>query len=229
MSDRNGAYGDYQGYRGRGYNRGYRGHHRDHYSRGQTGYRGRGRGDRLTYYNDREPHEHQTRGGGYYRGGHRGGYRGYDGSPNNGNTNVYVNDQYHGSSISPTASPVTSSSAIAPSTTTTPSTQGTGMPVSTSTATAAPGANTPVASRNRNRPQTGTNPWIHLLLIKDEHTRSTLQQRYQELEEVDARLIELQKTRLSMESAVRTLEIYAAKEALNVSITNDKLEEFTYL
>ncbi|KAG7194016.1 uncharacterized protein KQ657_005215 [Scheffersomyces spartinae] len=86
---------------------------------------------------------------------------------------------------------------------------------------------TPLPTRNRLRSQS-TNPWIQLLHIKDEHTRTTLQQRYLELEEVDARLMELQKSRLAMESAAKTLEIYAAKEALNVSITNDKLEEFTY-
>ncbi|CAH2350106.1 hypothetical protein CLIB1423_01S02608 [[Candida] railenensis] len=71
--------------------------------------------------------------------------------------------------------------------------------------------------------------WVEILQIKDESTAKTLDIRQNELDAVDKTLLELNQARHNLEISLSHLERHAQNEDLNVQITNEKLEEFSYL
>lgn len=71
--------------------------------------------------------------------------------------------------------------------------------------------------------------WAEILHIKDESTAKTLDIRQNELDSVDKTLLELNQARHNLEISLSHLERQAQTEDLNVQITNEKLEEFSYL
>ncbi|RCK59133.1 Transcriptional regulatory protein LGE1 [Candida viswanathii] len=73
------------------------------------------------------------------------------------------------------------------------------------------------------------NPWIHILQIDDETTQNKLESGYDELKSVDHGISELQKSKMKLEMSMSLLEKQIDREALHVELTNEKLEEFTYL
>lgn len=73
------------------------------------------------------------------------------------------------------------------------------------------------------------NPWVTILQIKDDPTKTALEDTHRDLSRVDKELQELQHSKLKLENAVEGLERHALREELHVQITNEKLEEFTYL
>lgn len=74
-----------------------------------------------------------------------------------------------------------------------------------------------------------TNPWIPILRIQDEKTQSKLESNYTDLASVNKELLELQIQKFKLSSVVDNLDRTIEREALHVQITNEKLEEFTYL
>lgn len=72
-------------------------------------------------------------------------------------------------------------------------------------------------------------PWTLILRIRDEKTQARLDATHALLGAANRQLVELQKERLRLETAVAHLERNALKEALNVQLTHDKLEEFAFL
>lgn len=83
--------------------------------------------------------------------------------------------------------------------------------------------------RNNSKVKTFNNPWIEIMEINDETTQETLETRYNELGYVNSDIRQLQLAKRKLEGSVLNLERQAEREALHVQITNDKLEEFTYL
>lgn len=73
------------------------------------------------------------------------------------------------------------------------------------------------------------NPWIPILRIQDEKTQAKLERNYSDLASVNKELLELQIQRFKLSTVVESLEKTTEREALHVQITNEKLEEFTYL
>lgn len=78
-------------------------------------------------------------------------------------------------------------------------------------------------------PKAPTNPWITILQIKDDPTKQAFEHTHEELGRLDKELHELQHAKLLLENSVANLERQALREELHVQITNEKLEEFTYL
>lgn len=73
------------------------------------------------------------------------------------------------------------------------------------------------------------NPWIPILHIKDPKTQAVLESRYEDLLKVDKELSQLQLTRFKLQNSVQSLDRSMEREALHVQLTNEKLEEFTFL
>lgn len=92
-------------------------------------------------------------------------------------------------------------------------------------------ASKPKTSQYKSAPGTRApaNPWITILQIKDDTTKQTLEYTHEELGRLDKELHELQHGKLLLENSVTNLERQAHREELHVQITNEKLEEFTYL
>lgn len=78
-------------------------------------------------------------------------------------------------------------------------------------------------------PKPPSNPWITILQIKDDAVKHAFEHTHEELGRVDKELYELQHSKLLLENSVANLERQALREELHVQITNEKLEEFTYL
>ncbi len=73
------------------------------------------------------------------------------------------------------------------------------------------------------------NPWINILQIDDETTQNKLETNYDELRKIDSSISDLQKSKLKLELSMSVLEKQIDRESLHVELTNEKLEEFTYL
>lgn len=78
-------------------------------------------------------------------------------------------------------------------------------------------------------PKKFNDPWIPILRLRDPRVTSRLESRYNELSAVNEKLALLQAEKIKLSSALLTLEVYAARDALNVEICGEKLDEFTYL
>ncbi|OBA20500.1 hypothetical protein METBIDRAFT_43406 [Metschnikowia bicuspidata var. bicuspidata NRRL YB-4993] len=74
-----------------------------------------------------------------------------------------------------------------------------------------------------------TNPWITLLKLGQGKTAARVELNYKEISRVNDRLAELQSEKVKLACALSTLEVYAKRDALNVEICSEKLDEFTYL
>lgn len=73
------------------------------------------------------------------------------------------------------------------------------------------------------------NPWISILHIKDEPTRKKLEERYNDLGQVDRELASALRECWQLQRALQTLEHHAAREALQVQQTSEKLDDLNYL
>ena len=82
---------------------------------------------------------------------------------------------------------------------------------------------------SRDKLKSFNNPWINIMGIVDEQTQNKLEARFNELCKVDKEIMELQKSKLKLENYMASLEKQATREELHVQLTNEKLEEFTYL
>lgn len=78
-------------------------------------------------------------------------------------------------------------------------------------------------------PKPPANPWITILQIKDDAMKQTFEHTHENLGRIDKELHELQHSKTLLENSVANLERQALREELHVQITNEKLEEFTYL
>ena len=89
----------------------------------------------------------------------------------------------------------------------------------------------PRESREREVEPKETNScvWVHVLQIKDDKMRRKLESRSRELEAVDSQIEQLSKSRLELELIVQNLKRTAEREELNVMLTEEKLDEFTFL
>lgn len=86
------------------------------------------------------------------------------------------------------------------------------------------------AHASQDHPATEYNsPWISILQIKDGPTRKKLEERYNELDQVDRELASALRECWQLQRALQTLEHHAAREALQVQQTSEKLDELSYL
>ncbi|KAF3986902.1 hypothetical protein FT663_02567 [Candidozyma haemuli var. vulneris] len=74
-----------------------------------------------------------------------------------------------------------------------------------------------------------TDPWISILHIRDSKVASRLEARHQELANVNRSLGQLQAQRHKLKAHMDLLDVYAKRDALNVELTSEKLDEFTFL
>ncbi|KAK6199541.1 transcriptional regulatory protein LGE1-domain-containing protein [Scheffersomyces amazonensis] len=90
---------------------------------------------------------------------------------------------------------------------------------------------TPIHARDTSvsTAKTFNNPWIGILQIDSETTQDSLEKNYNDLKKVNKDIDQLQKIRLELENSVNFLDNQLEREALNVQLTNEKLEEFAYL
>lgn len=74
-----------------------------------------------------------------------------------------------------------------------------------------------------------SNPWLSILHIGEGKTAARMEANYRELQKVNQAISELQADAHRMECLLAVLEVYGARDALNVEITSEKLDEFSYL
>lgn len=72
-------------------------------------------------------------------------------------------------------------------------------------------------------------PWISILRIGEGKTAARMESTYKELASVNKTISELQAETLKLSSLLATLEVYGKRDSLSVEISNEKLDEFTYL
>lgn len=88
----------------------------------------------------------------------------------------------------------------------------------------------PRASRDQgNSGPTYTDPWISILHIRDGKVALRLEARHQELANVNKSLGLLQAQVHKLKAHMDLLDVYAKRDALNVEMTSEKLDEFTFL
>ncbi|SGZ56105.1 CIC11C00000001526 [Sungouiella intermedia] len=74
-----------------------------------------------------------------------------------------------------------------------------------------------------------SDPWITILRIGEGKTAARMDAAYKELSNVNKTISELQADAMKLTSLLEMLEVYASRDALNVEISKEKLDEFTYL
>lgn len=74
-----------------------------------------------------------------------------------------------------------------------------------------------------------SDPWISILRIGEGRTAARMDATYKELSNVNKTIAELQAEAMKLNALLSMLEVYALRDALNVEITNEKLDEFTYM
>lgn len=72
-------------------------------------------------------------------------------------------------------------------------------------------------------------PWISILHIGEGKTAARMNANYKDLVSVNKSISQLQEDAYKLQSLLATLEVYGARDALNVEISKEKLDEFTYL
>ncbi|QRG40730.1 hypothetical protein FDK38_005219 [Candidozyma auris] len=76
---------------------------------------------------------------------------------------------------------------------------------------------------------TCTDPWISILQISDEKVAKRLESRHLELANVNKTLGQLQLQRHKLKAHMDLLDVYAKRDALNVEMTSEKLDEFAFM
>lgn len=76
---------------------------------------------------------------------------------------------------------------------------------------------------------TYVDPWILILQVKDAKVAGRMDANYRLLEAVNKTVAELRVERHKLARSLQMLDTYAKREALNVEICSEKLDEFTYL
>lgn len=74
-----------------------------------------------------------------------------------------------------------------------------------------------------------SDPWISILRIGEGKTAARMDATYKEVSNVNKTIAELQADAMKLSALLSMLEVYALRDALNVEITNEKLDEFTYM
>lgn len=72
-------------------------------------------------------------------------------------------------------------------------------------------------------------PWISIFQLKDERMKHSLEKTASRLETINKELAESQRSKFNLELSLNNLERQCQKEALNIKITDEKLEEFSFL
>lgn len=87
----------------------------------------------------------------------------------------------------------------------------------------------PRGSRDHGSTPTYTDPWISILHIRDNKVALRLEARHKELANVNTSLGLLQAEVHKLKAHMDLLDVYAKRDSLNVEMTTEKLDEFTFL
>ncbi|CCE88787.1 Piso0_001569 [Millerozyma farinosa CBS 7064] len=77
--------------------------------------------------------------------------------------------------------------------------------------------------------QTYSCPWIPILQIDDPNSKARLEQYQEEQDKIDKDILDLQHARWKLEVSLTNSNRHARREELMVQLTNEKLEEFTFI
>lgn len=72
-------------------------------------------------------------------------------------------------------------------------------------------------------------PWIEILGITSQSCSESLEKRYLQIKEADEAILETYEQRARLEQSAYTLARHLRREELNVALTTEKLEEFSYI
>lgn len=74
-----------------------------------------------------------------------------------------------------------------------------------------------------------SDPWISILRMGEGKTAARMEATYKELVSINNTISELQSEKYKLSNLLATLDVYCARDSLNVEISKEKLDEFTYL
>ncbi|WPK25298.1 hypothetical protein PUMCH_002609 [Australozyma saopauloensis] len=74
-----------------------------------------------------------------------------------------------------------------------------------------------------------SNPWVSILGIKDLKAVAQMESNYREEAIINEKLAKLQAETIKLECTLSTFDLYAKRDAINVELCSEKLEEFSYI